>query len=340
MVRDRLRNVLINGGLLFGTIVFFVGTIELGLRITGLEKGHPVPPPIYQQSPDPRISYELKPHMREKAFRHAVTTNSLGFRGPEIEPGKKLIAVLGDSITFGYGLADEETMPARLQALLPNHDILNTGVPGYDLEQEVATFERRVTPLTPSALILVFYMNDMINMDAAVLASDGNIVPAGTPLGPTCQPIMSGILRFVPGRCWLDLHSAFYRAVKKALSARTEQRRLAEAQRAAQAHPSSESIPEKNFERYAQSLKAFAAKLPPSLPRLFVIWPDRELHAPVRVKLKPLAESEGFRVLDLYDTFGNRAETLGWDTVHPSAKTAETAANVIADALRTAKLLP
>jgi hypothetical protein len=46
-----------------------------------------------------------------------------------------------------------------------------------------------------------------------------------------------------------------------------------------------------------------------------------------------MAESHGFTVINLYDTFGNEAETLSWDTVHPSAKTIEKAAEVIFQSL-------
>src|SRR3989338_8286393 len=79
------------------------------------------------------ISYQLKSNISKSAFRNTVTTNSLGFRSPEPDSAKPMIALVGDSITFGYGVADDETLAANLQKLLPGYDIQNAGVPGYNI---------------------------------------------------------------------------------------------------------------------------------------------------------------------------------------------------------------
>lgn len=328
--------------LLTATIVVFFGGVELLLRVTGIEKGRPMPVPIYRKNDDPRISYELKPSMKAKALRSTITTDRRGFRSPEPDPAKKTIAFLGDSIAFGYGVEDFETVPARLHASLDGrYNVLNAAVPGYNLKQEAATYETKIRDLRPGALVLVFYFNDLQYLEPAVLDPSGNIQPPGTPpWRPTCNPVETGVLGLIPGRCWLDLHSAFYRATKKFVNARQERRVLKTQETALQSTGFVDSVKEENLRAYGRQLRAFSATLPTDLPRLFVIWPEKELHFVTRPQIRALAEESGFRVLDLYEVFGNRPESLRWDTVHPSSKTAAEAAEVIRAAMEHHRLLP
>ncbi len=333
-VHPRLQNALLNGGLLLGSLSLFLAAGEIALRVTGIEKGKVVPPPIYVRSDDPQISYALKPHLRERAFRSVITTNSLGLRSPEPDGERPVIAVLGDSITFGYGVQDNESLPARLQALLPGYDVQNGAVPGYNLMQESATYARSLSPLAPEALVLVFYWNDLADMDPAVLHQNGNLYPPGVEPSPEgCAPVTEGLLGLVPGKCWLDTHSALYRVMKKLVIARTEKRNQAEQVQELAAKPDYEYVPEDRVARYAAELTEFAETLPQDMPRLFVIWPERPLHTALRPRLKALAEQNGFAVLDLYDVFGNDAPTLSWDTVHPNAETLARAAKEVHEAL-------
>ena len=65
---------------------------------------------------------------RTRSF--SVSTNHLGLRGREIAsptPGFRVLAV-GDSVTFGWGVADGESWPARLGERL-GIEVLNAGVP-------------------------------------------------------------------------------------------------------------------------------------------------------------------------------------------------------------------
>lgn len=57
-----------------------------------------------------------------------VDTNSLGLRGPEPAPGGTRVLAVGDSVTFGWGVADDESWPARLSGEL-GVTVLNGGVP-------------------------------------------------------------------------------------------------------------------------------------------------------------------------------------------------------------------
>ncbi len=332
----KLRDAAINFGLLLATVVLFFGAIEVALRLTGIVTIKPNPPKIYQNSNIPDISYELKPNSSARAYRSTVTTNALGFRSAEVDATKPTLALLGDSITFGYGLEDGETIPARMQAILPAWNVLNTAAPGYNLIQQTATYREKVKKLNPKALILIFHFNDVeeVGLELGTLDEDGILRPQGwVPGTRACDPTERGILGLIPGRCFLDLHSALYKAVKKYANTRQGQHDLKEAERAATKNIYDENVSPENLARYGQYLEKLRVELPADLPRLFVIWPERQLHFIARPKLRAIAEANGFRVLDLYEIFGNRAETLGWDSVHPSAETAARGAEAIFSAL-------
>jgi len=178
-------------------------------------------------------------------------------------------------------------------------------------------------------------------MKIAELDDTGILRPQGwKPQAQTCSPIDTGLLRFLPGKCWLDRHSAFSVALKKYLNARQAQEDLKEQEHTYRTDPFAENIRDESLERYAVELHTLRQLLPRTLPRLFVIWPERHLHLVARPKLKEIAKKEGFRVLDLYEVFGNHPQTLSWDNVHPSPATNAEAAEVIAAALAHYGLLP
>ena len=334
------KDLAINLSLLFATILFFFGGIEFALRVTGMVSAKPNPPKIYQNSTNPEISYELKLNIAEHAYRSTVTTNSLGFRGPEIDPNKPLLVFLGDSITFGYGINDDETITSKIQAELPTWNVLNTASPGYNLHQQTAVFREKIKKLDPKALVLIFHFNDVEDFGVAKLDDEGILRPEGwQPSERTCAPIQRGLMAYIPGKCWLDTHSAFYIAVKKFVSAREGKKNQKEQELAMQNNTDEENVTDTSLQKYASYLDTLVRSMPKDLPRLFIIWPERHMHPLARPKLAKIAEQRGFKVLDLYETFGNQAETLSWDTVHPSAKTAAAAAVIILKTLQENRIL-
>jgi lysophospholipase L1-like esterase len=155
-------------------IIFaFIGTLtilEFSLRLYGydsvmqLKKGKGS---IIQPSPYPNLRYELTPNASCKIYESDVTINSSGYRGQEGTPGKYngyRILILGDSITFGYALPVEATFSSQLQQLLlrekPDFEILNFGVGGYDILQEVALLEHRGLKFMPDMVVVGYCLND------------------------------------------------------------------------------------------------------------------------------------------------------------------------------------
>lgn len=108
----------------------------------------------------------LPPHIEASdKYRY----NNLGLRGPDVdvEQLKKghLILVVGDSFTFGQGIALRDTFSARLQMELDNetpntYTVLNAGLPGRNASQEYHYLMQEGFRLDPEMIILQATLND------------------------------------------------------------------------------------------------------------------------------------------------------------------------------------
>ncbi len=95
-----------------------------------------------------------------------IRTNSLGFRGPEL--GAKSIPralFLGDSITLGEWLNEEETFVFRVASLSSAAgrpvETINAGLAGASLEDELAILVESGLATSPDLVVLCFYLNDV-----------------------------------------------------------------------------------------------------------------------------------------------------------------------------------
>lgn len=102
--------------------------------------------------PQDSLAFEVRTDIRRlREFR--VNTSASRLRGPAFEPkpaaGVKRILSIGDSVTFGWGVEDEDTWPARLQVALQSRghevEVLNAGVPAQQLPA-IVTYLQRVAP--------------------------------------------------------------------------------------------------------------------------------------------------------------------------------------------------
>jgi lysophospholipase L1-like esterase len=134
------------------------------------------PPPEAARQPqityryDPEIRYVMEPSQRGWIDDGLISVNAMGFRGPEVispkPSGLFRIAVIGDSVTLGWGVADDETFAAQVERHLhgrfPNQslDVVNLGVGGYDTRQEVTLLKRNLALLEPDLVVVGFYSND------------------------------------------------------------------------------------------------------------------------------------------------------------------------------------
>ena len=108
--------------------------------------------------PDGRITYR---------------TNNLGLRGRDVAPvkapGMRRILCLGDSVTFGEGVREEDTWPEQMARRLgPRVEAINAGIQGYDLNHEALYLLRHGRPLEPDVVLVAFFMNDAMPFRATV----------------------------------------------------------------------------------------------------------------------------------------------------------------------------
>jgi lysophospholipase L1-like esterase len=167
-----------------GGPLVLLGLVELGLRVGGyrfdpwaafagaqrfvqLGEAH-----IF--TPDRELLWTLRRgtviDIPEAGFPR-VRTNSGGFRGAE-SPARKthgelLVLCLGDSVTFGLGLDDRETWPARLAATLRAApelagrpvQVINGAVPGWSSIQGMRLLTR-MKEVEPDVVVFWFGLND------------------------------------------------------------------------------------------------------------------------------------------------------------------------------------
>ncbi len=100
----------------------------------------------------------------------SIRTNSLGLRSPELIQPKPVdlfrIVVLGDSVTFGWGVRGEDTYVSHLAGLLAalhpgqRYEVVNAGVSGYGTWQEALWLQEQAAALQPDLIIVQVHLND------------------------------------------------------------------------------------------------------------------------------------------------------------------------------------
>ncbi|MBI4880659.1 MAG: SGNH/GDSL hydrolase family protein [Planctomycetes bacterium] len=168
--------------LLLGAIAVALALAEGAMRLSSVRAipfpentgavTRPADDPLLQRVPRPNATQTITYRLRRDASPVVVTmnTNRHGFRGrafaEEKPEGTFRIACVGDSYTFGMGVGDDETWPARLQALVDLRagagrcEVWNCGVPAYDTPQELAFLTKTVLPFRPDLVLLCYYLND------------------------------------------------------------------------------------------------------------------------------------------------------------------------------------
>lgn len=128
-------------------------------------------------APDPDLGVALSADL-EAVFTHpeygreTLRTNGRGFRGPDWDEASPAaaprVALVGDSMTVGFGVEFADTIGARLEALLrtayPGARVMNVAVPGYGPSHGAVLLERHLDALAPDLVVHLFYDgNDLQN---------------------------------------------------------------------------------------------------------------------------------------------------------------------------------
>ena len=127
---------------------------------------------FYRLRPGAEVSLldVFAPAAAREATRWSAKTGPEGYRTERFEkrppPGRRRVVALGDSSTFGWGVADDETYAAQLEATLDGDakadtwEVLNLGVPGYSTFQGTVMLAREALPLAPDVVTWSYLSND------------------------------------------------------------------------------------------------------------------------------------------------------------------------------------
>ena len=173
----------------FTTLVIF-GAVELGLR----GAGWPSPTGSFTHNEpfwvkDPNLQAERTPH-NETGGAFAVSTDDNGLRAPlhEVDkrPGVHRVMTLGCSTTFGWGVDDAQSYPARLEALAREAgyrslEVINGGQPGYTSFQGLWLWGDVLRHYEPDVVLIGYVVQDArkaaySDRSQAVLQQDGRFL--------------------------------------------------------------------------------------------------------------------------------------------------------------------
>src|SRR3989344_39134 len=177
MKRKHILNVLTFVATILILFIFF----EFGLRIFYpqllLKRNHiEASTPIFLEGEN--IPWQLKPLTESRQrdifgeYDVSVKINSFGLRDNDyntrLSPNVKKILLLGDSMTFGYGVEQENSYPEILETLAGgNYTFINSGVGGYSPDVEYIYLKEKGLKFNPDIIILGLYIgNDITDLES------------------------------------------------------------------------------------------------------------------------------------------------------------------------------
>jgi len=132
----------------------------------------PDTPGLFAKVPS-EVEWSGVPNARGRFAGVPVSFNRLGLRdrdrSPERTPGTIRIIALGDSVTFGLGVAEEDAFPRVTESLLNASrrdglspvEVLNFGMPGYNTVHELAQLRETGLAFHPDVVVVGFLYNDV-----------------------------------------------------------------------------------------------------------------------------------------------------------------------------------
>jgi lysophospholipase L1-like esterase len=192
--------------------VVALGVCEAYLRIAGPERASDLRG-LHEPRPDKPWLYGLRPGARGTlpvSGDVLYEINGEGFRDrlhARPKPaGTFRILVLGDSVSFGYGVAADDVYPARMEALLGGgFEVLNFGVGGYNPYNEAALLRDVGASYEPDLVLVQFCNNDLsdptLHFDAQTRLRLGTIPAAAYPDPGAAAPPTAGWRRTALSLC-------------------------------------------------------------------------------------------------------------------------------------------
>ena len=159
-----------NIGLTLCSIIFVLLLCEVSLRLGGWKVVTFYPLAGFHQF-DPDLGWIQIPNheasFRGRDFNVRIRSNSLGFRDTEYpfsrQAGMKRIIVLGDSMTWGWGVEKDEIFCEVAEKEMKNIEFINLGQDAYGTAQEYLLFKKFGVKFSPDLTVLAFHYNDLYN---------------------------------------------------------------------------------------------------------------------------------------------------------------------------------
>ena len=149
------------------TALLCLGSLEILFRLDFLGASYHEETARYLREtlPDPELNYRHRPGFETRYQGYDVRFNELGLREPPLAglvPSETRIVILGDSVAFGWGVAEEDTFGSQLERQLGGGArTVNTGVCSYNTVQQLRFLERSGSRLQPDLVFLLYVENDV-----------------------------------------------------------------------------------------------------------------------------------------------------------------------------------
>ena len=172
---SRSRNIVQNLVLIALSVFFAFGVVEGVLRVMP----HVLPEEVQlrlhwqemrgvdeQIKAHPYIGHLYPAHYQgtfsRGDFHFTYHTDGFGFRNPWPWPEQAEIVAVGDSLTFSYGVGDDEAWTTRLARQLQRSRVINLGLIGAAPQQYLRVYETFGSALQPKVLLFgLFSGNDL-----------------------------------------------------------------------------------------------------------------------------------------------------------------------------------
>lgn len=125
------------------------------------------------KSEDPALDFDHRRSTSAVLENVDIRLNEWGLRGGPVkplEPGERRILFLGGSITLGWGVAEADTVEARLQKMLEasgqRAEVLNGGVGNYNSQRYTSRFFKEFTGLNPTDIVVHYFLRDAEDLPA------------------------------------------------------------------------------------------------------------------------------------------------------------------------------
>jgi lysophospholipase L1-like esterase len=159
------RNMVFSLILLMVSLLFSLIAGEMGLRLLGYAGAPESLIGNIRYVDDPILNWRFVPNSTVQDGNVISRYNSAGFRDVEhaIEKPAHVtrVVVVGDSVTEGSGVGQDELFASYVQALLgPRYEIINLGMSGLNTPQEIHIFDVEGMKYAPDIVVVNFILND------------------------------------------------------------------------------------------------------------------------------------------------------------------------------------